>query len=73
MPTVAEVETAIEGLTPRQLLALRRRLAQSSEDLADIVAHRAALLEGDFKPWTEVKRELHALHGPARRTRAKIS
>ena len=64
---------AAAGLTPRQLLALRRRLAQSSEDLADIVAHRAALLEGDFKPWPEVKQELHALHRPARRAGAKVS
>ena len=72
-PTVAEVETAIGAMTPRQLHALGRRLAQSGEDLADLVAHRAALLEADFKPWTEVKRELHALHRPRRQARAKIS
>jgi len=73
MPTVAEVETAIEALTPRQLLALRRRLAAGSEDLADLVAHRAALQAGDFKPWADVKRELHALHRLPRPTRAKVS
>ena len=73
MPTVTEVATAIEELTPRQLNALGRRLAQSGEDLADLVAHRAALLEADFKPWTEFKRDLHALHRPRRQARAKIS
>lgn len=73
MSTVAEIEQAIGALTPRQLLALRRRLAASSEDLADLVAHRAALQEGDFKPWTDVKRELHALHGLPRPARAKVS
>ena len=35
-------------MTPRQLHALRRRLAQSGEELADVVAHRAALLEGEY-------------------------
>ena len=73
MPTVTEVENAIEALTPRQLRALQRRLAARSEDLADMVAHRAALIAGDFKPWDEVKRELHALHGLSRPARAKIS
>ena len=73
MPTVTEVERAIDGLTPRQLHVLRRRLAEQGEALADVIAHRAALLEGDFKPWTEVKRELHALHSPRRPVRAKIS
>ena len=73
MPTVTEVESAIEELTPRQLHVLRRRLALRSEDLADVVAHRAALLEGDFKPWVDVKRELHALYGSARRARTKVS
>ena len=73
MSTVTEIEHAIVALKPRQLHALRRRLAQSGEELADLVAHRAALLEGDFKPWAAVKQELHALHRPRRQTRAKIS
>ncbi len=73
MPTVTEVETAIDALTPRQLRALQRRMAARSEDLADLVAHRAALKAGDFKPWVEVKRELHALHGLSRPARPKVS
>jgi hypothetical protein len=73
MPTVVEIDRAIGAMTPRQLHALRRRLARRGEDLADLVAHRAALLEGDFKPWTDVKRELHALHGTCRQARAKVS
>ncbi|MSU65662.1 MAG: hypothetical protein EXS38_06090 [Opitutus sp.] len=73
MPTVAEVEIAIEALTPRQLRALRRRLATRSEDLADLVAHRAALKAGNFTPWEEVKRELHALPDLPRQGRAKVS
>jgi hypothetical protein len=73
MTTVDEIEHAIEALTPRQLQALRRRLARRSEDLSDLVAHRAALQAGDFKPWTTVKQELHALHGLPRPARAKVS
>ena len=73
MPTVTEVERSIGELTPRQLHVLRRRLAEQGEALADVIAHRAALLEGDFKPWTDVKRELHALHSPRRSVRAKVS
>ncbi len=73
MPTVAEVEESIAALTPRQLQALGRRLAASSENIPDLVAHRAALATGDFKPWSEVKREIHALHGLPRPTRAKVS
>jgi predicted ATPase len=73
VPTVAEIETAIGALTPRQLAALSRRMAARSEELADLVAHQAALKAGDFKPWTDVKRELHALHGLPRQARAKIS
>ncbi|MBI4626606.1 MAG: hypothetical protein HY736_25730 [Verrucomicrobia bacterium] len=73
MPTVVEIDHAIGAMTPRQLRALQRRLAQRAENLADLVAHRAAMLEGDFKPWVEVKRELHALHGSRRQARAKIS
>ena len=73
MPTVAEVEESIAALTPRQLHTLGRRLAASSEDLADLVAHRAALATGDFKPWSEVKQELHALHGLPRSARPKVS
>ena len=70
MPTVDEVEESITALTPRQLLALRRRLSAQSVELADLIAHRAALAAGDFKPWTEVKRELHALHRLPVRARA---
>jgi hypothetical protein len=73
MPTVDEVEESIAALTPRQLQALGRRLSARSEELADLIAHRAALATGDFKPWTEVKRELHALHGLPRPSRAKVS
>lgn len=73
MPTVAEIESAIDALSPRQLAALSRRVAARSEELADLVAHQAALKAGDFKPWTEVKRELHAVHGLPRQARAKVS
>ena len=73
MPTVAEVETAIDAITPRQLAVLSRRMAAHSEELADLVAHQAALKAGNFKPWTDVKRELHALHGLPRQARAKVS
>ncbi len=73
MSTVTEIAHAIVGRKPRQRHALRRRLTQSGEELADLVAHRAALLEGDFKPWTAVKQELHALHRPRRPARAKVS
>ena len=73
MPTVAEIDSAIGALTPRQLQALRRRMMARSEDLADLIAHQAALKAGDFKPWTDIKRELHALHGLPRSARTKVS
>lgn len=55
MSTVTEIEHAIVALKPRQLQPLRRRLAQSDEELVDLVAHRAVLIEADFKPWAAVK------------------
>ena len=73
MPTVAEVEHAIEALSPRQLAALSRRMAARSEDLADLVAHQAALKAGDFESWADVKRALHAVHDLPRPARAKVS
>jgi len=72
MPAVTEIERAIGEIMSRQQPVVRRRLTQSAEALADLVAHRAALLEAKFRPWTKFKRELHVQQRPRRQTHANV-